>query len=166
MGYDGTVDKRIAKSDTTDAFDGCSRSCGCHITTSVGQERGIAMSNPEFEALRKATANDRYEYFVKHVADYEEVWGLFDEGWAMTKSDEGDLLFPVWPTREFANHCAVEEWSAYKAEEIDLESFLEQWLPGLEQDGHMVSVFWNLDDAVVVRPRTLCEHLTQELEKY
>ncbi|MFD2328955.1 DUF2750 domain-containing protein [Cohnella sp. GCM10020058] len=72
--------------------------------------------NPkEFEAIIKLSANIRYEYFIKKVTDSEEVWGLYDDGWAMSSDDNGRLLIPFWPKKEFAEYCAYEDWSNYKA---------------------------------------------------
>lgn len=37
------------------------------------------MNNKEFEAVFKLPANKRYEYFIKKIAGYEEVLGLYLE---------------------------------------------------------------------------------------
>ncbi|MDG0793997.1 DUF2750 domain-containing protein [Cohnella ginsengisoli] len=35
----------------------------------------------------------------KKVADSETVWGLYEDGWAITEDDKGNRLFPVWPKK-------------------------------------------------------------------
>ncbi|MCZ1269023.1 DUF2750 domain-containing protein, partial [Paenibacillus tundrae] len=46
------------------------------------------MTSKEFEAVIKLPANIRYEYFIKKVTDSEEIWGLYDDGWAMSSDDK------------------------------------------------------------------------------
>lgn len=46
----------------------------------------------EIESEVKQPDNIRYEYFTEIVADYEEVWGLYDNGWA-TAQDDGNILY-------------------------------------------------------------------------
>jgi hypothetical protein len=57
----------------------------------------VSLTSKEFEAVIKLPANIRYEYLIKKVADSEEVWGLYDDGWAMSSDDKGRLLIPFWP---------------------------------------------------------------------
>lgn len=52
------------------------------------------MNNKEFEAVIKIPGPKRYEYFIKKVVDYEELWGLYDDGWAITEDDQGNKMIP------------------------------------------------------------------------
>ncbi|WNR46870.1 DUF2750 domain-containing protein [Paenibacillus roseipurpureus] len=123
--------------------------------------------NPkEFEAIIKLPANIRYEYFIKKVADSEEVWGLYDDGWAMSSDENGSLLIPFWPKKEFADYCAYEDWSNYKAQGISLNEFINDWLPNMSEDQRKPSIFWNRDDSAVLEIQVLLNDLEQELEKY
>ena len=124
------------------------------------------MHKKEVETVFRLPVNKRYEYFIKKVADFEEVWGLYHEGWAMTKDDNGNLMMPFWPKEEFAQLCAVGEWENYIPESIDLDEFIEEWIPGLKGDGFKPSIFWNNDDAVLVELDKLLYDLQAELEKY
>lgn len=51
------------------------------------------MNQKELDSIIKQPPNIRYEYFIKKVADYEEVWGLYDDGWATAQDDDGNMLF-------------------------------------------------------------------------
>ncbi|MCM3130562.1 DUF2750 domain-containing protein (plasmid) [Paenibacillus urinalis] len=124
------------------------------------------MNKKEFEAVINLPSNVRYEYFIKKVADYEEVWGLYDNGWAVTSDPNGNLLLPFWPKKEFAEACAIEDWKNYKAESIDLSGFIEEFLPQLKEDGIKPSIFFNNDDSAVLEVNTLIEDIETELEKY
>ncbi|SDW06705.1 Protein of unknown function [Paenibacillus sp. PDC88] len=124
------------------------------------------MNNKEFESLIKQPANIRYEYFIKQVVDREEIWGLYNDGWAASADDEGNYLFPFWPRKEFAEYCAIGDWSNYKAEAINLQEFVELFLLGMVEDGIKPSIFFNNDDSAVLEVEVLKYDLERELENY
>ena len=111
-------------------------------------------------------AHKRYNYFIRKVVDYEEVWGLYKEGWAVTEDLEGKKLVPFWPKSEFAEICAKGEWDGYIPSKINLDEFLNNWIPGMIKDGLKVAVFWMDDDSVVVDPKRLLADMNEELENY
>ena len=54
------------------------------------------MKNSKIDNVVNLTASERYDYFIRKVADFEEVWGLKDtEGWALM-GNEKQVLLPVW----------------------------------------------------------------------
>ncbi|CAN7759932.1 DUF2750 domain-containing protein [Paenibacillus sp. LjRoot56] len=61
---------------------------------------------------------------------------------------------------------AVEEWSHYKAQSITLNEFMNDWLPGIIEDHHKPSIFWNRKDSAVIAVNVLLNELEQEIEKY
>jgi hypothetical protein len=124
------------------------------------------MNKREFEALVKQPANIRYEYFIKKVADFEEVWGLYKEGWATGQDEEGNTLIPFFPKKEFAEDCARNEWSGFKAEAIELDEFMNEWLVGMKTDGVKPSIFPTDEDTTLVNIDVLLHDLENKLEKY
>ncbi len=120
----------------------------------------------EINAVIKLPGQKRYEYFIKKVVDNEEVWGLNNNGWAMTVDSEGNKLIPFWPKKEYANLCAKEDWVDYKPKSIDLDDLINKWIPGMSNDGLKISVFWYDNDSVVVNPQRLLSDLEEELENY
>ena len=47
------------------------------------------MRNSKIDNVINLTASERYDYFIRKVADFEEVWGLKDaEGWALMGSED------------------------------------------------------------------------------
>lgn len=124
------------------------------------------MNQMELEAVVKLSATKRYEYFIKKVADFEEVWGLYDDGWATTQDGEGNVLIPFWPKKEFAQFCASDEWEAYTPESIELDEFLNEWLPKMKEDRNKPSIFSNNEDSAVVEVDVILKDLNTELENY
>lgn len=93
------------------------------------------------EALISLPPSGRYEHFIKQAADREEVWGLYNEGWALAATDDRRQVFPVWPKKEFAELAAVDDWSGYTAKSIPLQEFMDVLLPQLKLDNITVGVF-------------------------
>ncbi|MGX2959776.1 DUF2750 domain-containing protein [Peribacillus sp. JNUCC 23] len=124
------------------------------------------LNKKEFEAVIKQPPNVRYEYFIKKVVDFEEVWGLYNDGWATAQDEEGNTLIPFFPKEEFANNCAKNEWSGYTAEAIDLDVFMDKWLTGMNSDGIKPSIFPTDDNTVLVNIDVIINDLETELENY
>lgn len=81
-------------------------------------------SDSEVAAFESMPDNERLEYFLSRVAEAEEVWGLGNaSGWVMRESD-GVTSLPVWPYRQFAMACAVDDWEAQAGNAVSLEHFI------------------------------------------
>lgn len=53
------------------------------------------MNPKKLENIFDLTPQKGCEYFTKHVADFQEVWGLKKEdGWATTGDDNGSIYLP------------------------------------------------------------------------
>lgn len=121
----------------------------------------------EIESIFKRPGERRYEYFIKKVADTEEVFGLADEeGWLMLSEGDTDAL-PLFPFAEFAEtfrtSAGLEE---NEVEMLDLNELLD-WLDDIEKDGLKIAVFPNTEfSCVVMEPSRLKTDLQTELEKY
>lgn len=86
--------------------------------------------------------------FAAELASKTEIWGLMGEsGWALCPSiefEETDVL-PFFSSKEAASLLCSGEWEAYHPEAIQLESFLDEWLPGMHEDNAMVGLNWSLE---------------------
>lgn len=124
------------------------------------------MNQHEFKAVIGQPAAIRYEYFIKKTADYEEIWGLYNDGWATARDDMGNTLIPFFPNEKFAEAFAKKEWEGYRAKRIELDYFLEKWIPGMRSDGVKPSMFPTDTDSALMNVDTLREDLEAELENY
>lgn len=89
----------------------------------------------EVENVLKLDNRKKYEYFIKKIADFGEVWSLRNtEGW-ITSGEGDDFFFPVWAKKEFAELYIKGDWQDCACEAIDIDDFLENWLEGLKEDG-------------------------------
>ncbi|KVF68041.1 hypothetical protein WS75_30070 [Burkholderia sp. FL-7-2-10-S1-D7] len=120
----------------------------------------------KIESVLRLDAQTRCDYFIRKVADFETVWGLFDTGWA-TASANGHIAIPFWPEEDFADACASEEWKNFRAKAISLEEFLSRWLPGMDSDRRICAVFPAPGDkGLLVPPIDLMNLIKQELQQY
>jgi hypothetical protein len=121
----------------------------------------------EIESVLRLDGPARFRHFVKRVADEERVWSLRTDGWALMADDNGTHVLPLWPAQEYADLCRVEDWSAYVAEAVELESLKRDLLPKLAEQGVLVGVFPTPGGkGVVVRPMELEAALREEEGHY
>ena len=101
----------------------------------------MKINETKLQAILALPGPKRYSHFIKVAADQRQVWGLWNDGWALAATEDGTQVFPLWPAREYAERCAVDDWSSYGPREIDLERLFEDLLPDFAQSGMLVGVF-------------------------
>ena len=102
----------------------------------------MTIDTKHVQAIVMLPGPQRYEYFVKRVVESGMVWSLFRQGWALARKEDGTLVFPLWPEREFAAICADYEWTGYAPQSFALDELVGDLLPQLEQDGIATGVFY------------------------
>ncbi len=108
-------------------------------------------------------AAERYSYFIRKIADFEEVWGLYDNGWALLEND-GNRLLAFWPECEFAELCALNTWKNYTPRRINLEDFIEKWLEGMKKDKTGAAIFYTPQEkGIVVSAQQLLDDLKKQV---
>jgi Protein of unknown function (DUF2750) len=126
------------------------------------------VNDEEFRSVLLLPAGRRYGYFLKRAAGHGEVWGLRgDGGWVVAADEEEMQHFPVWPHRRFAEACAEGPWAGEQSVAVDIDEWVEAWLPKLADDGMRVAVFQTPDDqGVGVTPERLKRDLEDELAQF
>jgi hypothetical protein len=102
----------------------------------------MTIDTQHVQAIVMLPGPQRYAYFVKRVVESGVVWSLFRQGWALARKEDGTLVFPLWPEREFAAICADYEWTGYAPQSFGLDELLNELLPQLEGDGIATGVFY------------------------
>ena len=127
----------------------------------------MRLNDKQIQSVLALSGPDRYRHFIKVVVDREQAWGLYDDGWALSATDDGQHLFPLWPASEYASLCADENWSGYEPASIPLTDLIDELVPKLKETGVRLSVF-NSPDGKGVVPEfdEFLYHLNLEMEKY
>lgn len=121
----------------------------------------------ELAAVMALPGAVRYQYFLNKVADWEELWSIGDdEGWVLSSDGVAELV-PIWPAAAFARACCIGDWQKDTPRSIDLDSWLEKWIPGLVKDQRSVAVFpLPNGNGPVVTPERLQSDLSEALKAY
>jgi Protein of unknown function (DUF2750) len=88
----------------------------------------------------------KHQNFVKRVCETKIVYGLeCEDGFATSSSNEfeddnGEPLGIIcfWSDKVLARSCKKNDWKDYEVTEIDLNTFIENWCIGLDNDGLLV----------------------------
>ena len=124
-------------------------------------------TNKKINNILKLSPIERYKYFIRKISDFEEVWGLYNDGWAMTKSNDKVNSIIFWPEKIFAEKCINDEWKNYIPKAITLDTFIEKWLPGMNSDGLDVAIFYTLENkGIIIKPLDLRDDIKAELDQY
>ena len=124
------------------------------------------MHPEKFKQVAGLPSAERHAYFVRKVADTQEVWGLHHAGWATAQAG-GKVAIPFWPEAAFAQACASGDWEHCQPRAIALDDFLNKWLPGMASNDQLASVFPVPQGSVsVAAPTDLLKDLQHESEQY
>lgn len=127
----------------------------------------ISNTSRQFQAVLALSGAERFEHFVKVVADWQEAWGLFQDGWALASTDDVGVVFPLWPAKEYAEVCAVDQWQGYLPRSIALDDLMAILLPKLEADGVLPGIFFTpTGSGITISTDELRSALEAELAKY
>lgn len=126
----------------------------------------LKLNEIEINNLVRLDGPQRYQYFVKRVADTGQIWGLYKDGWALVNDDTGQQYVPLWPAPEYANLCANNQWASYEAEPIEIHQFINEYLDELEKNSVGLAIFYVPNDlGVTPTYQQLSEDLERELSR-
>ena len=97
------------------------------------------------------------------------IWGLQDQegNWSLVSSMDTDSIdvIPFWSDQRMAQALCTGDWEVYKPVAIEMEEFLDDWLPGMHSDVLMTGINWNEDlEGQEMEPLDLLEEFEAELD--
>lgn len=121
----------------------------------------------KIDAVLALSGPRRYDHFIKVVAEREELWGLYNDGWVLAGTDADDrAVFPIWPEKVYAELCIDKGSDDNKAKALNLFEFMEEIMPELYEDGILPCVFFlPSDKGVIPTMDQLLEDLKAELQR-
>ena len=108
------------------------------------------LSAGDFRDVAGRSADERYDYLLDTMVSEGRVWILSSDKGMVMMSSEGEQCLPVWPHPDFAADWATGDWADCSPEAVDIQSWRERWLPGMEADGVVLAVFPTTDEETVV----------------
>ena len=108
------------------------------------------MNSKQIESVLRLSGPKRYDHFIKVVADSQQAWGLYSDGWALASTTDGKAVFPLWPKSEYAELAAQGVWAGYRPKTIDMEDLLEGLLPSLGERNTVLGIFPTPEDKGVI----------------
>ena len=127
------------------------------------------MHPKKIENLLSLSTKERYDYFIREVAQFEKIWTIgTDEGYVIFHDKEGEEILPIWPHRELAEKCIFKEHKEMGAtpESILLDSFLKNCIPDMMSDGILFGVFYDdKREALAVGGKKLMQDIKVEVEE-
>ena len=95
----------------------------------------MKVSKQELEAVTALSPEKRYNYFVKRICDWEQVWTLYEDDYiVLNEAKNSKLYILLFPFKDFAEHYATNtrgmKGVSYKSFEIN--EFLETIIKKLQ----------------------------------
>jgi hypothetical protein len=122
----------------------------------------------EISAILDLPPDKRYAYSVKRIADFASLWAIGDDqGFGTYEDDNKNIIFPLWPFRDFALLCCTGAFKSCQPEELQLEDFFKNYIPDFKNQGYKLSILPLPSDKGAVIDIDLFQHdLKNELDKY
>jgi len=111
--------------------------------------------------------DENFDRFIVEALETGCVWVLqAGEGYAVCGSEthEDMDVMPFWSQREFAEIHCKDDWASYQPLAVEIQEFLDEWLPGMHDDLILAGVNWNeelIGDEI--EPLDLLEEFDQEM---
>lgn len=122
----------------------------------------------EIERVLSLEPFNRYQYFMKKVADSEVMYTLQSNNGELAISYiDGEILLPLWTSIEFAEICKVNEWLYFECKEISLDYFENELIEFIAEVNYLLNVFPISDKTgFVVNLEEFATDLSNELKQY
>lgn len=101
----------------------------------------MPLTEEQIAEVLQLSFKDRFSYFIKRTAQTGVIYGLSTDGWAVGTDATGRKIMLLWPDEEFAKLCATGEWAGYEAKPINVQLFINEMSPALEEEKVLPGVF-------------------------
>ena len=125
------------------------------------------MHPKEIENILKLTPFERYQYFIRKIADWEIAYSLIflDGDYAVSTIDD-KKLFPIWSAKEFAELSKTNGWESCNIIELTFDDFEETLFDYIDENNLLLNVFPIDKTGFVVSLEEFAKDLNEELEQY
>lgn len=122
----------------------------------------------EIENVVRLKPFERYKYFIKKVADYEELWTIVDEKGDIALSVvDGKTFISFWTAEAFIKGNLEDSWKECVPFKIDLDDFEDTIISLIAENDYLINVFPAYGKSgFVVNINEFMRDLNEELERY
>ncbi|MDG6896203.1 DUF2750 domain-containing protein [Volucribacter amazonae] len=127
------------------------------------------MNIKEIESVLSLSKEKLYKTFLLRISDSEKIWILCDKDNILYYGDnDNNQYFPIWPEKEFAEMCAINEWSNSKPVCIELEEFLTEYIPELIDNNIYLSIFprLNYTETIIFEAKEFAKIVVSYIEEW
>ena len=131
----------------------------------------MKVSKQELEAVTALSPEKRYNYFVKRICDWEQVWTLYEDNYiVLNEAKNGKLYILLFPFKDFAEHYTTNirgmKGVSYKSFEIN--EFLETSIKKLQANNVSNALVFPVanGDGLNVSMTDMVKDIQSELENY
>ncbi|MFV5703098.1 DUF2750 domain-containing protein [Flavobacterium sp. XS2P12] len=126
------------------------------------------MNAKEFDNVIKLTPFDRYRYFVKKVADFEELWTItdMDGNYALSDIDE-NVMISFWPKLEYIDSNLANGWEECRPKKLTLDDLEDEIFDLIASQNYLINIFpVNGKSGFIVSLDEFARDLSDELKNY
>ena len=122
----------------------------------------------EIEKVSNLSPFERYKYFIKKVADFEELWTIVYDNKDLALSEvDNNTLVSFWTSEQFIMNNLNGGWEKCIPLKIDLDDFESIFIPLIVENNYLVNIFpVNGKSGFVVNINEFTRDLNEELENY
>ena len=126
------------------------------------------MNDKEIESVSNLEPFKRYQYFIKKIADYEELWTIVDENGDYALSDVDDkVLISFWSAKEYIDSNLSDGWENCKPKKLTLDDLEDEIFDLIASENYLINVFpVNGKSGFVVDLDEFARDLSDELKNY
>ncbi|MBF1385107.1 DUF2750 domain-containing protein [Prevotella aurantiaca] len=131
----------------------------------------MEVSKQELDAVIALSPEKRYNYFVKRICDWEQVWTLYDDDYiVLNEAKNGKLYVLLFPFKDFAKHYATNtrDMKGVSYKSFELCEFLETIVKKLQMNKVNHALIFPVADGygLNVSMEDMVKDIQSELENY
>lgn len=129
----------------------------------------MELTDKEISALLDKSAEVRYLYSIKRIADADCLWTIISsDGSYCLIAGNGCQMFPIWPFKEYAEIYLGGKTVEFDVVSIDLNKFENEVIDIICDNNFPIAVFpvSDEDTGYIIDLDTFVKDLSVELENY
>jgi len=125
------------------------------------------MNHHELENVSRLSPKSRYDYFIRKIADFEELWTIIDANSDFTLAEiENNTVISFWTHEAFIESNLTPDWADCIPFKMDIDTLQDIVIPLIRQNNYLINVF-PVDSRMgyIVALNDFVNDLNEELEQ-